>query len=441
MASTNSDAVVPAVVRTYRQGLGDCHLVSLRVGGAKVYRILIDCGVALPTENAAAVMNAVMEDVLAESGGKVDVLVATHEHWDHLSGFLQAARPFGQLEVGEVWMGWTEDPNDAQAQSLREERASALDKLRLAGARMQLQGSESEATAINSVLGFFGAAGRASTRDALEAVRAKSAIVRYCQPGDPPIELPGLDARVYVLGPPRSEASLRKLLPSKHYTGTYRMAQEAFANNVVPALEGKGGQQPFNPLYAIPEGTARGMPFFQRHYWDSEAWRRIDSAWVAGATQFALALDSVTNNTSLVLAIEVDGLGVLLFPADAQLGSWLSWGGLHWQVAGKPVGGNDLLARTVFYKVGHHGSFNATLSTNGLALMERLRVAVIPVDHAMAMRLRWGEIPLQMLEQALEAATRERGYVLRTDQEPSPLALERGARAAPGWFEVPLLAV
>ena len=44
------------------------------------------------------------------------------------------------------------------------------------------------------------------------------------------------------------------------------------------------------------------------------------------ASDLALQLDSVTNNTSLVLAIEriADGK-VLLFPADAQEGNWLSW--------------------------------------------------------------------------------------------------------------------
>ena len=48
---------------------------------------------------------------------------------------------------------------------------------------------------------------------------------------------------------------------------------------------------------------------------------------------------------------------------------------------GKTVTGPDLLKRAIFYKVGHHGSHNATLSEKGLEQMERLRVAMIPVDH------------------------------------------------------------
>ena len=87
----------------------------------------------------------------------------------------------------------------------------------------------------------------------------------------------------------------------------------------------------------------------------------------------ALQLDSLTNNTSLALAIEriADGR-VLLFPADAQQGNWLSWHKLEWQRERRRRGGRpatvtaaDLLDRTVFYKVGHHGSHNATAKRRG----------------------------------------------------------------------------
>lgn len=46
----------------------------------------------------------------------------------------------------------------------------------------------------------------------------------------------------------------------------------------------------------------------------------------------ALMLDSATNNTSLVLGIELDPGEVLIFAADAQVGNWLSWQDLSSQV-------------------------------------------------------------------------------------------------------------
>lgn len=91
----------------------------------------------------------------------------------------------------------------------------------------------------------------------------------------------------------------------------------------------------------------------------------IDYDWLAAADDLALQLDNATNNTSLVLAIELIGDGrVLLLPADAQLGNWKSWKKVEFSVTEsgttRTVKAADLLKRTVFYKVGHHASHSAT---------------------------------------------------------------------------------
>ena len=49
--------------------------------------------------------------------------------------------------------------------------------------------------------------------------------------------------------------------------------------------------------------------------------------------------------------------------------------------------------------------------------MTNLEIAVIPVDHAMALKKRWGRMPLEELEAALKDKTR--GQVLRSDQNPA----------------------
>jgi hypothetical protein len=129
-----------------------------------------------------------------------------------------------------------------------------------------------------------------------------------------------------------------------------------------------------------------------------------------------LQLDSATNNTSLVLAIELTrSREVLLFVADAQVGNWLSWQDLAWKVGGETVTGPDLLRRTILYKVGHHGSHNATLQEKGLELMQNLRFALIPVDHEMAVKKRWGKMPLEQIEKRLNDMTK--GAVLRADRD------------------------
>jgi hypothetical protein len=168
------------------------------------------------------------------------------------------------------------------------------------------------------------------------------------------------------------------------------------------------------------------MAFFQQQYWTpadtTDNWRQIDIDWLGGSTEFALHLDSLTNNTSLVLAIELSDGDVLLFAADAQVGNWLSWQGLEWEIGGKKVTGPDLLKRTIFYKVGHHGSHNATLTDGGLERMENLRVAMIPVDEAMAKKKGWNHMPRDELVAALNE--KAKGVVLRVDR-PMPMTQEQ----------------
>src|SRR4029077_9484798 len=142
--------------------------------------------------------------------------------------------------------------------------------------------------------------------------------------------------------------------------------------------------------------------------------------------ELALQLDSSTNNTSLALAIERISDGkVLLFPADAQQGNWLSWHGdkMVWQVQEggrkREVKIGDLLARTVFYKVGHHSSHNATAKAKGLELMtqEDELTAFIPVDRAVALtRNPKGSWKMPARNLYLRLLQKCQGRVMRSDR-------------------------
>ena len=179
------------------------------------------------------------------------------------------------------------------------------------------------------------------------------------------------------------------------------------------------------------------MDFFKARYWESgqtgHGWRRIDSSWLDGSEELALQLDNMTNNTSLVLAIELPGGDVLLFVADAQVGNWLSWQDLSWQVGGSNVTGRDLLERSIFYKVGHHGSHNATLREKGLDMMPNLQIAFVPVDHAMAVKKRWGKMPLPEIVSELREKTK--GRVFQADM-PNGTELPSNVEATPLYIEV-----
>jgi hypothetical protein len=409
----------------YRQGLGDCFLVTLPRRDGTNYFIMIDCGVVLGTPDPNTRMTAVVADIAAITGGHVDLLAATHGHWDHISGFVQAADAFKSLSFGQVWLSWTEDPTDPLAKTLTQERAQALNGLRLSANRLRLAGDDERATIVGLLLEFFGATGGASTSDALEAVRHKVAGPRYCHPLDPPVDLVDPAARLYVLGPPRDETLIRLALPTTRNpnTATYTMALDVFLNDVASALGDVAPDSPFGYQFSIPTPAAQAMDFFNRRYWATDPWRRIDSAWLEGSPQLALQLDSATNNTSLVLAIELDNGDVLLFAADAQVGNWVSWQDLTWTLGSRTVTGPDLLRRTIVYKVGHHGSYNATLREKGLEMMDSLQTALVPVDHDMAVKKHWDKIPLPTLMDALMDKTN--GAVVRADQPAPPGLAQR----------------
>ena len=76
--------------------------------------------------------------------------------------------------------------------------------------------------------------------------------------------------------------------------------------------------------------------------------------------------------------------------------------------------GPDLLSRTVLYKVGHHGSHNATLRDKGLEQMVSPElIALVPVNKQQAQKNRWMEMPFNSLIARLQEKTR--GRVIQSD--------------------------
>jgi len=202
----------------YRQGLGDCFLVTFDPGGNEVH-LLIDCG-SLGATTTGVKMDAVVADILKTTGYHVHVVAATHEHKDHLSGFYFDQKSFKELQVDHVWLAWTENAQDPLAQKLGKPGDLALTLAQAAKALTQAKDSRSAALgqAIHDVLGFagdpdaLGAGALAKTVNAaMDFVREGfGAKVQFHYPGREVLEpdwVPGF--RFYVLGPPYSEAALQ----------------------------------------------------------------------------------------------------------------------------------------------------------------------------------------------------------------------------------------
>jgi hypothetical protein len=254
---------------------------------------------------------------------------------------------------------------------------------------------------LNDMLGFHGAAAAGTPPEVpAKGVRILKQIGKkdpdYLRPGRT-LEMPGLPAgtvRVHVLGPPRVENVARKddpLYRKNPRSGeSYDIAlasaalqADKFLDAVQSGTSAESTDEvnyPFNEVYKRHAGKgSKALREIVRHYDKrSESWRRIDDDWLQQAGALALYLNDFTNNSSLVLAFELVESGkVLLFAADAQTGNWASWEKTPWKSTG--IQTDELLARTVFYKVGHHASHNATLVQAFEKMTHPDLVALIPV--------------------------------------------------------------
>jgi len=403
-------------VRMYRQGLGDCFLLTFYPGRDEKH-LLIDCG-TLGTKYTDVKLSDVIADIDKTTNGHLHLVIATHQHQDHLSGFPGLSDRFRAAkskQIDRVWLAWTENPHDELASTLGKARDSMGIAAKSAVEALRATGVDNDtAGAIDSLLGFFGetaiardgATFAAAAKNSIDCVRGLVKQAEYRTPGEPVIEpdwLPG--SRFYVLGPPRDINAIHHIGAhggSELYalTALTRAALlHSRANKRSGEDDDSSAEAPFDRRFRLSKDDPHIVAAYGKTYLNrsdaSQRWRIVDTDWLNGTSALAIQLDSFTNNTSLAIAIEriADGK-VLLFPGDAQEGNWLSWHdtSIAWQATtahGKTtkVTARDLLTRTVFYKVGHHSSHNATAKAKGLEMMtgQSELTAFIPVDRQVAL--------------------------------------------------------
>jgi hypothetical protein len=436
--------------------------------------VLIDCGVLVGTAEAMTRIVEHVRDTVRDGKPKgkarIDVVVATHEHKDHLSGFNQARDVFTRdFDFGSVWLGWTENLTKAQIKKIKDAKKKVALMLRAALSSPLAGAADAPLGGIDSLLAFGeddDTTGARTIAEALEylKLRGKDAgDLRYLEPGTGPIELKGLEGvRVFVLGPPRDPILLKGSEVTEadtkndviyHLSRTGEVGVEALGA-AVSMMPGPDGDRyyPFAAEHRIPRGSRdfAGIQAFVARTYDHPAqeWRRIDRDWLMAFGQLALDLDNDTNNTSLVLAFEfVDTREVLLFVGDAQVGNWKSWASERFDIPGRPtpMPAHDLLARTVFYKVGHHCSHNATLKKGGLELMQHDDlVAFIPLDRTTAKAQgkkdergvpKGWDMPAAPLFKALNERARKRVVISDLKETLTPEAAKAGVIATDTYID------
>ena len=127
------------LIRAYNVGCGDC--IYVRIPGADGgFNMLIDCGKKGSDELLKKAVDHLRTELPAGStpGTKrLDLIVATHRHEDHIKGF--DPKLFDKIQVKNIWLSVAMDPKHPQAKGVNSLRAFATDAMRaLANGRTSL---------------------------------------------------------------------------------------------------------------------------------------------------------------------------------------------------------------------------------------------------------------------------------------------------------------
>ena len=153
-----------------------------------------------------------------------------------------------------------------------------------------------------------------------------------------PLGIDGVSA--HILGPPRDLDLLRKMDPPKQ-VAWLRVGPESPGP---VAASGVTGGALFGTDFVVTDQLSLPLGLLQ-----ARGRLKLSLDW--DLLSAASLLERVVNNTSLFFVLDVQGTR-LVFPGDAQHGAWEHV--LNDERAGA------LLADAAFYKIGHHGSHNAT---------------------------------------------------------------------------------
>ena len=340
-------------IRSYQVGFGDCFLLSFAYASSERH-VLIDFGTTGQPKDATGLMRRVAQDIHQRCGGKLHAVVATHRHRDHISGFDPGKNKKGpgaiiaSCKPDVVVQPWTEDPNaktDArkptatlqgkQAFARRLVDMQATSRAILAELRRYQRYRMVPAAQLNE-LAFIGEQNLenlAAVKN-LQTMARRHAYVHHGSKSGLDAILPGVT--ISVMGPPTLEQSdTIQTQRSKDEDEFWHL--QARAGALV-----EGGSPPAWKQVAKAPPHARWLR------------NRLLSERVQTALELVRILDDVLNNTSVILLFEVGGKS-FLFPGDAQIENWS-------YALSRPAD-RKRLARATVYKVGHHGSLNATPKT------------------------------------------------------------------------------
>lgn len=403
-------------IRSYQVGFGDCFLLSFVYGAKERRHVLIDFGTTgLPRGlKPSKHMPQVAKEIQSECGGQLTAVVATHRHADHISGFATDTKSgrSGQIVAAckpkLVLQPLTEDPDakkdarQATRDSIRSRKSfvaglSAMSDIADAVERMTRKPPRSMSDATVKQLRFLGMDNIAN-KSAVENLiamgkRSKAEWLHHGASTGLQRLLPGVKVR--VLGPPDlTQTEKIKKMRSSDPDQFWQLLGSSRAVGQLGALD-----------VGVSKGRKRAAALPLEARWFCDQLSVLSNEQLL---EIVRVLDDQLNNTSLILLFEV-GRKKLLFPGDAQIENW----SYALQDAPDHEVTQKLLAGVDFYKVGHHGSRNATpkqllwerFAKRGRAKGRRLEtmISTMPGKHGTPRRRT--EVPRRTLLEALEMET------------------------------------